>query len=317
MTINLVVRTEDIGKRLDKFLQEYCPDFSRSQIQKAIKDGTITLNEKKVAVHHFLKAGDVVQGTLAVIAPLACTPNASLEIPIIAETKEYMVINKPSGVIVHQADGHREPDAITNWAVAHDPAIAAIGDDPVRPGIVHRLDQDVSGCMVIAKTPASFLHLKSAFQAGSIEKKYTALVYGVLVNRGGTLNFPIARSTTHDGRMAARPKTGESRMMNNELRTDEKDAVTEYTVLKQYQQYALVEARPRTGRTHQIRVHFHALGHPIVGDPLYQPKEKRKPIIDRVFLHATQLSFQDLHGTRQTYTSPIPKQLQQILDTIK
>ncbi len=309
MNINFVIEQGDAGKRLDKFLQEHCPDFSRSQIQKSIKEGMIKLSEKEVTVHHFLKVGDVVRGALAIIAPITCTPNESLQIPIIAETTNYIVIDKPSGVIVHQADGHRDPNSIANWVIAHDPAIMKVGDDPIRPGIVHRLDQDVSGCMIIAKTQAMFDHLKRAFQEGRVEKKYTALVYGTLPDRGGTLTFPIARSTTHDGRMAARP-------MGNE-EDDEQNAITEYTVLKQYQQYALVEARPKTGRTHQIRVHFHALGHPIVGDPLYQPREKRKTIVDRIFLHATSLSFTDLESTIRTYASLLPNTLKQALDELK
>ncbi|MBI4276230.1 RluA family pseudouridine synthase [Candidatus Uhrbacteria bacterium] len=310
---DFIIDASDAGKRLDHVLHAHFPTFSRSHIQRAIKEGHILMNAKNVAVHHFLKTGDTISGTLEERATLTCTPNAALTIPIITETQDYLIINKPSGIVVHQAEGHREPDTVANWAVAHAPALATVGDDVLRPGIVHRLDSDVSGCMVIAKTAPMFTHLKQAFQEGRVEKIYTALVYGVMPDRGGTIDFGIARSATKGGRMAARPiKTSDTKHLTPDS-DDIKDAITEYTVIQQFQQYALLEVRPKTGRTHQIRVHLYALGYPIVGDPLYKPKVQRTTIVERIFLHARQLSFTDLVGQKQTFTSPLPAQLQEVL----
>lgn len=309
---DFIIDASEAGKRLDHVLHARFPAFSRAHIQRAIKERHILMNAKNVAVHHFVKTGDTITGTLEERATLACTPNTVLAIPVITETQDYIVINKPSGIVVHQAEGHREPDTVANWVLAHHPTIATVGEDPLRPGIVHRLDSDVSGCMVISKTASMFTHLKQAFQEGRVEKVYTALVYGVMPDHGGTIDFGIARSTTK-GRMAARPPVRNQELVtSNQGAHREKDAMTEYTVVTQYQQYALLTVRPKTGRTHQIRVHLYALGHPIVGDPLYQQKEKRNPLVDRIFLHATQLSFTNLAGQKQTFTSPLPVQLQQV-----
>lgn len=308
--VDLVILSESTGKRLDKFLQEQYPSFSRSQLQKAIKEGCITVNGISTSVHHFLKANDHVHGSVDAPTTLVCTPNQALRIPIIAETDDVIIIDKPSGMLVHQAEGHREPDTVANWLVAHAPAIATIGEDSLRPGIVHRLDSDVSGVMVIAKTQPMFERLKRAFAERRIEKQYMALVYGTMEQVGGIITFPIARSETKEGRMAARPKDAE-------LLGEGKEAVTEYMLMRQYQQYALLDVRPKTGRTHQIRVHLYASGHPIVGDPLYKPKDERKQLVPRIFLHATSLSFTDLQGMQQVYKSPLPKELEQILEQLQ
>lgn len=311
---DFVIDPSSAAKRLDHVLQARFTAFSRSRIQKAIKEGAISVNDKHVAVHHFLKSGDHIQGSLEEPSVLTCTPNTNLKIPIIAETTDYIVIDKPSGIVVHQAEGHRDADTIANWVVAHDPTIASVGEDPLRPGIMHRLDAGVSGCMVIARTQTMYNHLKRAFQTREVKKTYMGLVYGVMPDRGGTIDFHIARSATKEGKMAARPRaTPDTEHM---APTDEREAVTEYTVVRQYQSYALLEVRPQTGRTHQIRVHLYALGYPIVGDPLYQPKEERRPMVERIFLHATQLSFIDLEGQKQTFTSPLPEQLQRIIEKL-
>jgi 23S rRNA pseudouridine1911/1915/1917 synthase len=234
---------------------------------------------------------------------MTISANALVHLPILAETADYIVINKPSGVVVHQAQQHPEPDTVVNGLLALYPELATVGDDATRPGIVQRLDQDVSGVMVIARTQVMFEHLKLQFQQHLVSKHYLALVHGKMTRPDGEINFPIARSAKDFTKMAARPdETG-------------KQAVTRYTVLHQYQQYAYLDVEILTGRTHQIRVHLNAINHPLVGEQVYKPKKlvsRLQP--GRPFLHAAQLSFALPDGSLVGFQAPLPDSLQAILD---
>ncbi len=229
--------------------------------------------------------------------------NSAVKLPIIAETADYIVINKPSGVVVHQASQHEEPDTVVNGLLALYPDLATVGDDASRPGIVQRLDQDVSGVMVIARTQKMFEYLKSQFSQHLVSKHYLALVHGRLVRTEGEINFSIARSAQDFTKMAARPDaTG-------------KAAITRYNVLHQYQQYAYLDVEILTGRTHQIRVHLNAINHPLVGEQTYKPKRlisRLQP--GRPFLHAASLSFTLPDGSLVGFKAPLPEALQAILD---
>lgn len=306
------IEEQDKNTRLDKFLTTKLPGSSRSQIQKMIKDGAVTVSGKKISVHRFLKEGDKIFVSdkkktttikkIKITAPAVKNEN-ELRPYIIFEDGNFLVIDKPAGLLTHARDEkllHQEP-TVVDWLVIKYPAIIKIGDNPkLRPGIVHRLDKETSGVMVIAKTPAAFEHLKKQFSEHLIKKEYYAWVYGKMPTNYGIINFPIGRSE-EGGKMAARP---------NSPIIDEADraAVTEYEVIKQLPHRALVKIMPQTGRTHQIRVHFFALNHPVIGDPMYQSKNYKAIPSERMLLHAHKLTFTDLTGEEKTFTAPPPKE---------
>lgn len=296
--------------RLDKFLvAELGTSWSRSAIQRAIEHGDVTVNGKHAPVHHFLKPGDTISLTLTDEAPEhpKLIPNANVTFGIIHETPDYIIINKPAGLVVHPAPGVHEPTLVDGLVIKF-PELSQIGEDPIRPGIVHRLDREVSGLMVIARTAQTFSHLKNAFALRQVDKRYTALVIGKLPKLEGTINFPLSRGHGRRGRMAALPETT----------SNSREAITHFTVRQQFQQVALLDVMIETGRTHQIRAHLAALGYPIVGDHLYRPKAlafKASP--GRIFLHSSSLSFVDLGGKIQKFECPLPTELASFLKTLR
>ncbi len=253
----------------------------------------------------------------------------TLEPTIIFENDDYLVINKPAGLIVHGGTGITEP-VLTDWLRTRYPEIENVGDDPIRPGIVHRLDKEASGLMVIAKTQKAFNHFKKQFQNRKIVKKYIALAHGAISKEEDVIAFPIRRSK--DGyKMAALPVSSETISDKNKpnnrdrgtLRAQEesKEAITEFCVLHRYINYTLLDVTIKTGRTHQIRVHFYAYGHPLVGDPLYWTKKSKvkneKIKLGRIFLVARELSFKDVDGEKQKFSIELPADLQSFLDKTK
>lgn len=293
--------------RLDIFLVQHA-DLSRSKLQQAIKAGRVTVNGQPLKPHHLIHPGDVIS-VVALAAPLhAAAKTTPTNVPaILDETADFLVVNKPSGLVVHGGPGIHEP-TLADWAVAHDPAIAEGGDQPAeRPGIVHRLDRDVSGVMVIAKTPESYDDLKRQFQGHTVTKEYVALVHGRITTDSGRIDFAIARSPSKSGLMVARPKSAEG-----------KQAETKFMAVRFVKGMTLVRVRTLTGRTHQIRVHFKAIGHPLVGDPLYKIRRLKveKYPAPRVWLHAELLAFDDLAGKRREYRAPLPKDLEGYLSKV-
>jgi len=180
----------------------------------------------------------------------------------------------------------------------------------MRPGIVHRLDKDVSGLLVIAKTQDMFDHLKQQFKSRKTQKEYFALVYGTPQRPEGEITFNIDRSETQGHKMAAVPTSGNG--------DRGRKAITEFEIIEQLGNYTYLNIKPKTGRTHQIRVHLNAFGLPIVGDSVYRPRKLKVTIVlDRIFLHAHRLAFEDLNGQFQEFDSPLPTKLQEILNTLK
>jgi len=325
MTIlqTITIDKESQGRRLDHFLVKSLPELSRSKIQAMIKAGLVAVNGKEAAVHRFLKADDQVEimaeplklsakaaKKIKTKRKLTDTPATKLDlwkkIRIIDDTPDYLVIEKPSGLLVHPtAKGER--DTLIDWAAAKYPEIAKIGDEPGRAGIVHRLDKEVSGLMVIPKTQDAFVYFKKLFKVRQIEKRYAALVYGEVKSDQGEINFPIGRSKDKEGLFAATPE-------NSGVG---KPAKTLFWVKDRYKNYTLLEVEILTGRTHQIRVHLKATGHPIVGDELYQGRNRKEKIkAPRIFLHAASLKFDDLAGCRQEYEAPLPKELKEMLEKV-
>ncbi len=230
---------------------------------------------------------------------------------LLTETKNYLILDKPSGLLAHPT-AKNEKETVVSWILKKYPEVAEVGDNTdVRPGIVHRLDKDVSGVMLVARTQEFFDYIKNQFQDRKIEKKYTALVHGVVEPDLGKIDFSIARSKTRvkKGKMVARPKSQEG-----------KDAITFFEVEKRFVNHSLVLAKPKTGRTHQIRVHLFAFNHPIVGDKIYYNKkfgrDKIEKMSNRIFLHASELGFVDMEGEKQKFSSDLPNDLKNILEKL-
>jgi 23S rRNA pseudouridine1911/1915/1917 synthase len=241
----------------------------------------------------------------------------------IYETDDYLVINKPAGLLAHPAEPSQE-ETLADQLLKDYRELYKIGDDPNRPGLMHRLDRLASGLMVIAKTQASFTDLKEQFQKRTINKIYTILGYGRIARDEGEINFPIIRSAK-GYRMAAKPRTfkGEDQAVGRQ-------AVTEFKIVRRYRNYTLLKVKIKTGRTHQIRVHFFAYGNPVVGDDLYYTRKTKVRNMklsvwlnlvelnqNRLFLVADELEFTDLHGQRQKFNLPLPVGLQELLKNIK
>ncbi|MFA6446960.1 MAG: RluA family pseudouridine synthase [Patescibacteria group bacterium] len=280
---NLKVTEAGHGQRLDVFLAAEL-GLTRSSVAKQLKTKATTVNGKVASVHQFLKTGDQIVYETA--KPKESKKDANANLPkfkdiLIKETPDWIVLNKPVGLLVHP-DAHHEHGTLVDVLVKHDPAIGKLGEDPSRPGIVHRLDRDVSGLMVIPKTQDAFDDLKKQFAQHSTTKVYIALVYGTPPKDEGDIKFKIARSTTR-ARMAARPEHEEGG----------RAAWTHYRVIKKYQHATLLELQIFSGRTHQIRAHLHALRCPIIGDSLYIIKSFKPVPVSRLLLQSVGLKFKD------------------------
>lgn len=288
------------GARLDRFLVDHIEGISRAELQRWIKQGEVRVNGKNAIPHQALKVCDRIH--IEHQASAQHTPDALAAIQVLAEEKDFLIIAKPSGVLMHATPNSHE-QTLADWLLAHYPELHGVGEDPTRPGIVHRLDRDVSGLLLVARTPDAFIYYKNLFQERAMEKVYIALAHGS-VEEDGMIELPISRSQSNRRRMAARAD-GIGR-----------PAITAYHILKRYPHLTLLEVKPKTGRMHQIRVHLNAIGHPIVGDRLYVKKASKATQLLRPFLHAHKLAFVDQEGKERAYTLAIPQELQEYLDTL-
>ncbi len=291
--------TTSSGTRLDRFISQNIEGVSRTQIQKLIEQGKVFVNGVIQKSSYKLEAGDQVE--LAVPSPEACrlTPE-SIPLEIVYADHDLLVINKPAGLTVHPAPGHPS-HTLVNAVLAINPHLA--GGDTSRPGVVHRLDKDTSGLIIVAKNPQAHYKLANQFKNRTVKKSYIALVEGVLAPAEGFIEAPIGRDREHRKRMAiAEARHGRS-------------ARTGYRVIEYFNKYTLLEVQLETGRTHQIRVHLAAIGHPIAGDATYGSRSK---LVPRQFLHACRLVF-CLPSTGKTvkFDSGLPPDLEQALKTIR
>lgn len=292
------------GLRLDLFLTQTLA-LSRSQIQKLIKDEQCIVNDKVCTSSHLkLKIADQVivkEQPEKIIVPISTVIKD--EPKILLETENYLVLNKPTGLMVHPALNNPQV-TLVDWLLEKYPQVKKVGENIQRPGIIHRLDRDVSGAMLVALNQKTYAYFKKQFQDHNIKKTYTALVHGKIETPEMLIDFPLIRSR-RAGKIVAQPKkTSEGRQ-----------AQTQLTLEKQFQQTALVFCQPITGRTHQIRVHCKAVGHPIVGDPIYGLKKTSlKP--GRIFLHSTNLEFVDQDNKLVKIKCPLPKILKDYLLTL-
>ncbi|MCH7882906.1 RluA family pseudouridine synthase [Patescibacteria group bacterium] len=230
---------------------------------------------------------------------------------IIYEDEDIVVVNKPPGVVVHP-DAHHKSGSLIQELIEKYPELKNVGEDPVRPGIVHRLDKDTSGLLLITRNQNSFRYFKEVFQKRRIKKNYLVLVIGRVKNDKGKIDFPIGRSR----------KSPLRRVSGKGLRGKTREAVTEYHVLERFKDYTLVEAVPVTGRTHQIRSHFAAIGHPVVCDRIYSGKRFRQPAdcpaeLARQFLHAWKLEFITLSGAKLGLEADPPEDLERVLEFLR
>ena len=262
---------EEAGTRLDRFVGEKCPELSRTQAQKLIADGHIMVNGHAAKPSLKLNPGDRVEVVIPPTPPSPLSPEA-MPLTILYEDDDLLVLDKPAGLAVHPAPGH-PGHTLLNAVLSHFPHLAELSDS-LRPGVVHRLDKDTSGVMLVAKNKAAQADLINQFKSRSITKAYLALVKGRLTPERGLIEAAIGRDPRHRKRMA--------------VVTGGREARTEYQVIKYLGDCTLLEVVPETGRTHQIRVHLAAIGYPVVGDAVYGVKSTH---LSRQFLHASRLGF--------------------------
>ncbi len=322
--IEIKITSEDSGERVDKFLVQHLSEkegmeMSRNQIQKLIADGQITVNGESFSSNYKLKPLDLIKILKTKVREKDTTPalkklNLKIDDIIVAETSDYIVINKPAGIIVHDYENVPE-ETLVDVLLRRYPELRQIGEDPARPGIVHRIDREVSGLMVIARNQDSFDSLKEQFKARTISKYYKALVYGEVVKKYDEIRFPITRSRSRY-KMAALPET-----FKGEKQEEGKIAISEFEVLQRFINYTLLKVKIKTGRTHQIRVHLSAYGNPIVGDDVYTTSKLReknkKKNLGRIFLVAYHLAFKDLSGNDQEFIIELPDDLTEFLKKAK
>ncbi len=295
---NLVV--DEQGVRLDKYVSEHCPEISRTQAQKLIGEGYITVNDSIARAGLKLNTGDRLTINIPPAESKTLQPE-SIPLTILYEDDDLLVIDKPSGLTVHPAPGH-SAHTLVNAVLSH---LSSLPDtsDWQRPGIVHRLDKDTSGVMLIAKSSTAYKNLTDQFRSRSVMKRYQVLVKGHLSPAEGVIEAPLGRDPRHRQRMAV---VEESKG---------REAKTEYSVIRYVGDYTLLEVRPETGRTHQIRVHLKAIGYPVAGDKVYGVKS---PHLSRQFVHASLLGFRlPSTGDYVEFTSPLPSDLETALRNLE
>ena len=303
----LLVSPEEAGVRIDRYLASVLGGHSRSQIQRLIKDGKITIEGVEVRSNRVVHAGDAI--LVEIPDPVDPTPQPEpLALDIVYQDADVVVVNKPAGMVVHPGAGHSQ-GTLVNALLHQIKDLSGIGGE-LRPGIVHRLDRGTSGLMVIAKNDRAHAELARQFHDREVEKEYVALVWGV-VHTGRRIDLPIGRDPVDRKKMSARARRARS-------------AATRVTKALQMPGVTLLHAAISTGRTHQIRVHLSEIGHPIVGDAIYGGLRRRVPgdlrpvlSLDRPFLHAGRLVFHHPgDGRKMEFEAPLPRDLQSVLDLI-
>jgi len=285
------------GVRLDRYVGYKCPELSRAQAQKLIAGGHITVNGRVAKAGIILNAGDRLEIAIPPPSPSPLSPEA-IPLNILYEDDDLLVIDKPAGLTVHPAPGSPS-HTLVNAVLSHIPDLPET-DDAMRPGIVHRLDKDTSGVMVVAKSSAAQANLASQFKTHAVEKAYLVLVQGKLTPADGVIEAPIGRDPRNRKRMA--------------VVVGGREARTHYHVIQHIGDYTLLEVKPETGRTHQIRVHLSAIGYPVVGDKIYGVRSSQVP---RQFLHASRLGFKlPATGEYVEFTAELPPDLAEALEKI-
>ncbi len=302
---NWRVQSEQVGLRLDRYLVSTLGGLSRTAVQQLINDGSVLINGRASKPGYVLRTDDDIQVLCSIPSSQQkeVRPQA-LPLDIVYEDDDLLIVNKAAGMVVHPAPGHYD-DTLVNALLARYPALQgsmAVEDD-IRPGIVHRLDRDTSGLLIVAKNAHTQAALVRQMQRHEVVKRYLALVEGVVSLDQGSIDAPIGRNPRHRQQMAI-------------TSIDSREARTHFRVLTRFNHHSLLLLQLETGRTHQIRVHLQAIGHPVFGDSVYGPDHIPRGIsLQRQFLHAYQLSFfHPSTGNIMEFEAPLPTDLQSVLD---
>jgi 23S rRNA pseudouridine1911/1915/1917 synthase len=312
------VKRSDEGKRLDVLLASLLTDCTRTFVAGLIAAEHVRVDGRPKKPGYRVKSGENVSGAIPPPVPVAFKPEP-IPLEILYEDEHIIVVNKQPGLVVHPAPGHFS-GTLVNGLLFHCPDLGGIGGE-LRPGVVHRLDKDTSGTLVVAKNDAAHTHLSRQFKSRRVQKEYLALVHGHMKSAAGSLKLPIGRHPVDRKRMSTVSPRGRT-------------AETEWKIREQFQVIALLEIHLKTGRTHQIRVHCAAMHHPVVGDKVYGPRKPEKTIalnrplsdkllqvlksVNRQMLHAWRLSFSHPHTAKTvTFESPLPEDMAAIIQKVR
>lgn len=285
--------------RIDKVLAELLPTHSRSQIQQWVKEGAVYVNDEAVKQNYKVKSGDLIQATEPDAVPLEIIAE-DIPLDIVYEDEDVMVVNKPQGMVVHPSAGHMA-GTLVNALMYHVKDLSGI-NGVIRPGIVHRIDKDTSGLLMVAKNDQAHEKLAAQLKDKTSLREYVALVHGEIPHEKGTIDAPIGRAKEDRKKQA--------------IIDDGRPAVTHFTVIEQFSDFTLVTLKLETGRTHQIRVHMRYIGYPIAGDPTYGPKKTLKG--NGQFLHAKTLGFKHpTTGEFLTFEAPLPTIFENTLEELR
>ncbi len=295
-----IVKKEDENKRIDKLIAEVYKDISRMTIKRLINDGKLKINNKNVKVSYKVSEGDIIEFDLQEPEEIDIKAQ-DIPLNVIYEDEDIIVINKEKGMVVHPGNGRTEDTLVNALMQKCKNSLSGIGGK-IRPGIVHRLDKDTSGIIIVAKNDKAHINLSEQIKNRKVNKYYIALVRGNVIENNATINMPIARSTKDRKKMAVSEKG--------------KEAITHFKVLKRYNGYTLLKLKIDTGRTHQIRVHLAEIGHPVVGDEVYS-NGKNKFGVKGQCLHAKRIEF--VHPTsnkKMVLEAELPKYFKDILEKL-
>lgn len=303
--LSLVVDAGAAGERVDRWLAARVPGLSRARLQTLIGEGHVRVDGAARKPSHRLVTGERIEVEIPPLPPETLEPEA-IALSVVHEDEHVLVLDKPAGLVVHPGAGHPR-GTLAAGVLAHAPGTAGVGG-PRRPGVVHRLDKDTSGLLVVAKTPLAYASLTAQLAARTVRRVYLAVVHGRLARAEAVIDKPIGRDARDRTRMAVLPP-GRGRR-----------AVTHVRVLERFAEFTLLEARLQTGRTHQIRVHLADLGHPIAGDGPYGGRRRRElPVpLEGLALHATALAFvHPATGQRVEFASPLPPRIERLLSHLR
>lgn len=292
---------EEDNVRLDAYISKKYDDISRTMVQRLIEEGNVLVNEKKEKPSYKIQLNDNIEINMPAPKEVDIKPQ-DISIDIVYEDDDIVVVNKPKGLVVHPANGNPDGTLVNAIMAKCKSSLSGIGGE-LRPGIVHRLDKDTSGLLIIAKNDKAHINMSEQIKNRNVKKIYIALVKGIVKENEATINMPIGRSTKDRKKMA--------------VRKDGKEAVTHFRVIKIYDKYTLLELKIDTGRTHQIRVHMAEIGHPVVGDMVYS-NGKNEFGVEGQMLHAKSLDFKHpITGKEMHVEAELPEYFKQVLEKIE
>jgi len=298
-----ILSEQEMGQRIDKVMESKIDEFSRNYIQKLIKEEHILINGKAIKVNYRCAANDLVELKIPDTIDLACEAE-NIPLDIIYEDEDLIIINKPKGMVVHPAPGHYSGTMVNGLLFYCKESLSGI-NGVLRPGIVHRIDKETTGSVMVCKNDVSHKDIAKQLKEHTIVRKYRAIVHGAFKETEGIIDKPIGRHTTDRKKMSIHSKKFKS-------------AITHYKVLEIFPGYSYIECELETGRTHQIRVHMASIGHPLLGDEVYGIKEKKKFDTNGQVLHAMTLGF--IHPRTKEYietTAPLPQYFEDILKNLR